>query len=155
MKPQSLYFCPFQVIFLALGTSGIVMLSCKSVVQTIVDIVFGVTKIKPEDMHEFAQFTIKNIGGCSFSHKCGSLLFLLMALFSSSSRWYRCHPHCSQFLHSSSVCDRIHRRLLWLQFTAKDSKITSTQADVIYFTLIFTSFTFSTPLYWLDFSLLR
>ncbi|KAL5962438.1 Tetraspanin-19 [Taenia solium] len=51
------------VLFVMLGSFGIILLSFKSVVENMVDIVFGVTKVKPEDLHEFAQFTIKNIGG--------------------------------------------------------------------------------------------
>ncbi|VDK32356.1 unnamed protein product [Taenia asiatica] len=56
-------FITFQVLFVMLGIFGIILLSFKSVVENIVDIVFGVTKVKPEDLHEFARFTIENISG--------------------------------------------------------------------------------------------
>ncbi|KAL5104161.1 Tetraspanin-6 [Taenia crassiceps] len=51
------------VLFVIAGTSGIILLSCNSIVQSIVNMVFDVANVKPEDLHEIAQFTIKNIGG--------------------------------------------------------------------------------------------
>ncbi|VDM35635.1 unnamed protein product, partial [Hydatigera taeniaeformis] len=69
------------VIFLVVGIFGIVLVSSKSAVQSLLENVFDLAKVEPGEMQEFVQFITENISGVAYTLISVGFFIALLCLF--------------------------------------------------------------------------